>query len=166
MSRLQNHVRPIILFVSALVSFSFIDLLIIGVFKITHLPIINQYGIYIPAPIVLPAIFIIIVYPTLILPIVRSIYNQPFSCRPLILQILGGLFVFPILAIYTEAGIVMIAEFAAPLSAVPVVGKVVALRQLGPSFSYILIIITTYIATVVGILSSILIYGLMAKHKK
>lgn len=155
-----HHTIRIIL---TLILFSMVNLTISAILGIVYIPILENYGIYLPAPIIVPSIFIIIIYPILIMPIVESKFRQPLSRKAILLQALAGLFVFPPLAILTEIGIVHLAKFASPLSVVPIVGEVVKLGKLSPSILFGLIMVATAIAAVLGIWSSLILYWSVQK---
>lgn len=154
-----------LLLIIGLVLFALANFATAVLLGVIYTPLAKSHGIYLPLyiQVFIPASIIIVMYPVVGVPIVKSRFRQPLSRRAIILQAVSGLFILPPLSVLTEIGIIFLAKLASPLSAVPIIGEVVKLGTLIPSILFGIIMVTTSLAMVLGIWSSLFLYWCVQK---
>jgi hypothetical protein len=95
----------------------------------------------------------IIVYILVGIPVAKVTFRHPHSLLALIMQAFFGLFVLPGLVVFTEIGIVLLAQIATPLTVIPIVGGIVGnLISLMNSWALLFLMYVTIISTMLGFL--------------
>ncbi|MFC6964496.1 hypothetical protein ACFQJ8_23285 [Halocatena marina] len=116
----------------------------------TGFPFIKQYGFYmqIVAIIVIPIIFIIIMYPVVGIPVARTRFRKPLSRRAMKKQALWTFLFLPGPTAATVVVVPFLAQFVHPLLTVPIIGEIVAQwsEVLSSYIGWIIVLITTLTA--------------------
>lgn len=132
----------------------------------TYIPDIKQYGFYIQvgAAIVIPFVFIIIMYPVVGIPVARTRFRKPLSRRAVKKQALWTFLFLPILTMTTVFIVLFLAQLVHPLLAVPIIGEIVAhwSEILSSYIGWIIVVIATLTA-VLGTWSALVFWGVMKK---
>jgi hypothetical protein len=101
----------------------------------------------------------IIVYILVGVPVAKVTFRHPHSLLALILQAFFGLFVLPGLVVFTEIGIAILAQLAAPLTVVPIVGGIIRnISSLINSWALLFLMYATIISTMLGFLCTMVPY--------
>lgn len=156
--------HPIDLFVLAVVIFVVANFSTNMIMTIIYTPLAKNYGVYLPAGlrVVVPAAVIVVVYPRLIMPIVSTKFQQPFSAGAIILQALGGMFLLPPLAILTEIALIFLLQL---LAVVLIIGGIVEWGTRISSYGILIIMVTTTLAAVLGVWCSVVLYWLRQTYR-
>jgi hypothetical protein len=109
-----------------------------------------------------PAATIVVVTPRLVMPIVSTKFQQPFSAGAIISQALGGVFLLPPLALLTEIALIFLLQL---LEVVLILGGIVELVTRLPSYGILLMMVTTTLAAVLGVWCSVVLYWVRQTYR-
>jgi hypothetical protein len=156
--------HPIDLFGLAVVLFVVANFAAYVIMTIIYAPLAKSYGVYLPAGLIVavPAATIVVVYPRLIMPIVSTKFQQPFSTGAIISQAVGGVFLLPLLAILTEIALIILLQL---LAVVLIVGGLVEWGTRLPIYGILLMMVTTTLAAVLGVWCSVVLYWLRQTYR-
>jgi hypothetical protein len=155
---------PIDLFGLAVVIFAVVNLSTNMIMTIIYTPLAKNYGVYLPAGlrVVVPAAVIVVVYPRLVMPIVSTKFQQPFSAGAIISQAVGGVFLLPPLALLTEIALIFLLQL---LAVGLILGGLVEWGTQISSYGILLIMVTTTLAAVLGVWCSVVLYWLRQTYR-
>jgi hypothetical protein len=155
--------HPIDLFGLAVVIFVVANLAAYAILDIISTPQ-NNYGIYLLVGLIVgvPAAAIVVMYPRLIMPIVSTNFQQPFSARAIISQAVGGVFLLPPLALPTEIALIVLLQI---LEVILILGGIVELGTRLPSYGILLMMMTTTLAAVLGVWCSVVLYWVRQTYR-
>jgi hypothetical protein len=167
--------HPIDLFVLAVVIFAVVNFSTNMIMTIIYTPLAKNYGVYLPAGlgVVVPAAVIVVMYPRLIMPIVSTKFQQPFSAGAIISQAVGGVFLLPPLALLIEIALIFLLKLLAVvlifllklLAVVPIIRVNIGLGTLLPSYGILIIMVITTLAAVLGVWCSVVLYWLRQMYR-
>lgn len=130
----------------------------------TYLPGIKRYGFYVQmgAAIVIPSVFIIIMYPVVGISVARTRFRKPLSRQAVKKQALWTILFLPILTMITVFIVLFLAQPVHPLLPVPIIREVVAhwSEILSSYIGWIIVVIATFTA-VLGTWSALVFWGVM-----
>lgn len=150
--------HPIALGILGLVVSALVNLVVPIIIGMMSTSFEKQYGRELPLWlfIVCLTIAIIIIYRLLGMPVAKAVFRHPLSRRAIILQAVVGALILPLLTLYAEVGVIYLAQFVTVLTAVPIVGQIVAtVIALPQSWAMVIIVYTTCLTTGLGVWCSL-----------
>lgn len=131
-----------------------------------YIPGMKRYSFYVQwgAAIVIPFIFIIIMYPVVGMPVARTRFRKPLSRRAVKKQALWTFLFLPVLTMITVYTVLFLAQLVHPLLAVPIIGEVVAhWGEILSSYIGWIIVMITILTAVLGTWSALVFWGIIKK---